>query len=86
MGYVPKKSEHESLSEIEDYVKDAILTEDFSDEYFASLFELTLTAKSSGRHLFANPMDEPLFYRRHFVRWIEEGMEEKRNMANYLNK
>lgn len=83
---MPKKSEIPSIEDIEDYVKDAIVSEDFSDPVFALLFDLVIEARVTKRHLFENPLTEPLFFRRYFLKWIDEAIEEKKKIEKIMNK
>lgn len=84
MGTEPPKSEDDPgkgriadlLEELEDAVKDAILTTT-DDPILSILLEITLNSLVTHRPLFDNPLEEPIFYRRHFVKWVEEGLQER---------
>ena len=82
LGIYPPKSEEdldalkETLAEMEDSVKDAILMDETDDTVLNSLIKLTLKSISSGRELFPNLFDAPIFYERHFKPWVIEGMSE----------
>jgi hypothetical protein len=66
-----------NLAELEDEVKDAVITGQSEDLYLLRMIELVLATITTGRELYANPFDEPTFYRRHFLPWVKEGMEER---------
>jgi hypothetical protein len=72
----PKRTREERLEELEEAVNDAVLTETTDDRVLAFLLELTITSLTEERPLFPNPLDEPLLYRRHFRKWVEEGLRE----------
>jgi len=57
-------------------VKDVILTGDTSDAVLANMIEITVDAIVTGRPLFTNPLTEPDFYRKHFSKWVQEGVNE----------
>ncbi len=86
MGAGPPKSEEDLgklrdlLAEMEDAVKDDILSGEVNDLVLSNLIEIVTYSKVTGRPLFASPLDEPAFYRRYFARWVEEGLEEKRKV------
>jgi hypothetical protein len=65
------------LAEMEDVVKDAILTGEVTDIVLSNLIEITTYSKVSDRPLFSDPLVEPVFYRRYFSRWVVEGLEER---------
>ena len=73
--FAPKSAE--LLGELEDTVKDAILTDDYEDAVLTRLIEITLASITEKRPLFPSILDEPEFYRRYFRRWVEEGMQER---------
>jgi hypothetical protein len=72
----PKRTREERLEELEEAVNDAILAETTTDRVLSLLLELTITSITEERPLFPNPLDEPLFYKRHFRKWVEEGLRE----------
>lgn len=75
----PKSSERDELfGELEEIVKDAILTGELNDGVLATLVEMTIYSILNDRPLFANSLDEPAFYRRYFYRWVKEGIDEVR--------
>lgn len=45
------------------------------------LVGLTLTAIGEARPLFPNLLEEPYFYQRYFRKWVAEGLEELRKIA-----
>lgn len=65
---------------MEEHVKDAILTNEFTDLVLLQLVELTIYSIRNDRPLFPNLMQEPTFYRKNFRQWVVEAMEEKRVM------
>ena len=76
MGRAAPKSA-EIIGGLEDVVKDAILTDNFDDPVLTRLIEITLASITEKRPLFPSILDEPEFYRSHFRRWVEEGMQER---------
>ncbi len=66
------------LIEMEEHVKDAILTDEFSDLVLLRLVDLTITAIQEERPLFPNLLEEPAFYRKNFRLWVREAMEERK--------
>ena len=46
------------------------------DKVLSSLVEMTII-DIDGQPLFASPMDEPLFYRRHFRAWVSGALLER---------
>lgn len=65
---------------MEERVKDAILTNEFTDLVLLRLVEITIAAIREGRALFPGPLQEPVFYRKHFHRWVREALDEQRMM------
>lgn len=65
---------------MEDYVKDAILVNEFSDLVLLRLVNITMRSIISGRPLFQSVLDEPVFFRDYFQTWVQEAMEEKKRM------
>ena len=65
-----------TLTELEDEVNDAVLTETTEDPVLAFLIEVTMASIETSRPLFSNLWDEPIFYRRHFRKWVEQGLRE----------
>lgn len=63
---------------MEEYVKDAIITNEFTDLCLLRLVELTIYSIRNDRPLFPNPLQEPAFYRKYFRQWVDEAIEEKR--------
>lgn len=63
---------------MEEYVKDAILTNEFTDLILLRLVELTIAADHSGQSLFPNLLAEPAFFRKYFRLWVSEALDEKR--------
>ncbi len=83
----PKSSQRDELyCELEEHVKDAILTGEIGDPVLASLLELAIHSILNDRPLFANLLEEPAFYRRYFYRWIKEGIEEVRKVNEAAEK
>ncbi len=60
-----------------DYVKDAVLANEFHDLVLLRLVELTISAERSGRLLFSSLLDEPVFFRKYFQEWVHEALEER---------
>ncbi len=65
---------------MEEVVKDAVLTGEFSDLVLLRLIDLTATSIQDKRPLFPGLMDEPVFYRKYFYPWVNEALEEKKTM------
>jgi hypothetical protein len=65
-----------TFTELEDEVNDAVLTETTEDPVLAFLIEVTMASIETGRPLFSNLFDEPIFYRRHFRKWVEQSLRE----------
>jgi hypothetical protein len=53
-----------------------MLTDHSDDPVLPLLIELATTSLLENRPLFPNPLHEPVFYRRDFRRWVENGLEE----------
>lgn len=70
---------------MEECVKDAILTNEFTDLVLLRLVELTIYSIRSDRPLFPNPMQEPTFYRKYFRKWVDEALEEKKVISEARN-
>ena len=69
---------------MEEYVKDCILTNEFTDLTLLRMVELTIYSIQNERPLFPTLMQEPAFYRKSFRMWVNEAMEEKRAMDTPL--
>ena len=70
---------------MEEYVKDAILTNEFTDLVLLRLVELTIASDQESRDnlcrpLFSSVLQEPVFFRKHFRLWVIEALEEKRTL------
>jgi hypothetical protein len=63
---------------MEEYVKDCLLTNEFTDLVLLRLVELTIASDQEGRPLFSNLLSEPVFFRKHFRLWVSEALEEKK--------
>lgn len=61
---------------MEEAVEEAMLTEHSDDPVLPLLIGLAVTSITENRPLFPNPFDEPVFYRRYFRKWVEDGLEE----------
>ncbi len=53
-----------------------MVTGDIDDPVLDTLIELTLQSDTENRPLFPNLIDEPIFYRKYFKRWVHEGLLE----------
>jgi hypothetical protein len=69
------------FSDLEDEVKEAIAA-GTRDVILNMLLEVTMASLVDERPLFANIIDEPLFYRRYFLPWVREGLQELRTIEN----
>ena len=61
---------------MEDVVKDAILTGATEDKVLDKLILLTMKMVVEGRHIAQNPLEEPAFFERQFMRWVADGVKE----------
>ena len=68
------------MAELEEAIKDAVITRP-EDPILAILLEVTMASVQDGRPLFPNPLEEPLFYRKYFRRWVLEGLKESADLA-----
>ncbi len=66
----------ELLENFEAEVK-AALGGDGHDAVLNSIISLTLASIDEERPLFTSILDEPVLWKRHFVRWIKEYLEEE---------
>jgi len=69
------------LIELEEYIKDAIITRSGDDRMLAIVLDIVLSSIADGRPLYPNIFDEPIFYRRYIKPWIEEGLREAAKIA-----
>jgi len=65
---------------MEEYVKDAILVNEFHDLVLLRLVELTIAAVRTDRPLFSSLIEEPAFYRKYFQVWVREALDEKEKL------
>jgi hypothetical protein len=63
---------------MQEFIKDAILTNEFRDLPLVRLVELTVYSIQNERPIFPCLLDEPAFYRKHFSYWVREALEEKK--------
>ena len=87
-----KRRRNKQLEALEATVHEAISGDDDEEEktvdrVLATLIEAVLFSDGQGRPLFENPLDEPLFYRQHFLPWVQEGLRIKKGIdeASELN-
>ena len=66
----------ERLEEMEDGVKDAILTGATEDGVLDKLISITMRMVVQDRHIAQNPLEEPAFFARYFKGWVAAGMKE----------
>jgi hypothetical protein len=59
---------------MEDEVRDCFHGEP-SDPILANIVDLTATSLVENRPLFANPLDEPSFFKKYIKRWIKEELD-----------
>ncbi len=71
---------------MEDFVRDAILENDFHDLVLLRLVELTIADVQGSRPLFPGLIEEPAFYRKCFRQWVSEALEERRASEEYLDR
>lgn len=57
-------------------MKNAVL-DGTEDVVLSQLLEITRASIRLERPVFSNLVEEPTFYRRHFVRWVREAMDER---------
>ncbi len=60
-----------------EFVKDAILLNEFHDLVLLRLVELSIAAIRTERPLFSSLIEEPAFYRKYFQVWVREALDEK---------
>ncbi len=78
MGYPPKSETLAGrLGELEEAVKDFILTGEGEDPVMRLLVDLTAASITEERLLFPNPLEEPAFFRKWFKVWVREGLVER---------
>ena len=65
---------------MEEYVKDAILTDEFDDLVLLRLVELAVAADREEQPLFPSILQTPVFFRKYFSYWVREALEEKKGM------
>lgn len=58
-------------------VRAVVIDGETGSDALSILIEVTLLEVLEGRPLFPNPMDEPIFYRRHFKAWIKNALVDK---------
>ena len=89
MGSGQKKSRiNEQLKTLEATVHAAISDDEKTvDRVLATLIEVVVFSDGQGKPLFENPLDEPLFYRQHFLPWVRERLRIRREIdqASELN-
>lgn len=66
-------------------MKDAIITNAFTDLVLLRLVDLTITSNQSGQPLFPNLLAEPVFFRKYFRLWVREALEEKKQLDEQNN-
>lgn len=67
---------------MEEYVKDAMLVNEFQDLVLLRLVELAVTAIRTERPLFPSIIQEPVFFSKYFQVWIREALEERDKLAS----
>jgi hypothetical protein len=82
----PKRPLEEMLEEMAEAVNDAIHTESTEDKVLDILLELTIASIAENRPLYSSPLDEPLFYRQHFLPWVKEAMDEAAKLTEFFRK
>jgi hypothetical protein len=82
----PKRSVADRLFLLEDEVNDAVLTGHTDDKVLDTLLDITIASIKSDREVFPNPLTEPIFYRRHFKKWVQQSLEERALLEQALNK
>jgi len=81
MGPGQKKgARREKLEALEATVHDAIVEDEIDDIILATLLEVAINTDGKGKPLFSNALDEPLFYRQHFIPWVNEGLRIRREI------
>jgi hypothetical protein len=71
----PKRSVGDIYNEMAEAVNDAIITGVSNDPILDILIDVVATSVIEDRHIFPNPLDEPLLYRE-FRTWVKEGLED----------
>ena len=66
---------------MEEIVKESIYIGAVQDDpVLGLLLSLTMKEINTGRHLFPNPLEEPVFYARYIKPWVIETLEKRRKM------
>lgn len=78
-GLEVRKYHNPPYGELEDEVKDVILSGKTTDPVLDFLIALTITDLVEGQQV-TNLLAEPHFYREYFRRWVREGLEERRKI------
>jgi hypothetical protein len=61
---------------MEEEVKDAILTRQTKDAILITLIDIARMSIRDERPISNSLLEEPVFWRRHFLRWVREGLNE----------
>jgi hypothetical protein len=72
---------HNRLDELETVVKEAVAN-GTQDVALSLLLEITLASIHSNRPVFPTIAEEPLFYRRYIVRWIQEALHDNKDLQD----
>jgi hypothetical protein len=76
----------ESKLDLEVAVKDALFEGVTDDQVLASILLLTMDEVRTGRHLFENPLDEPILYSRYIRPWVEKSLDSISKASNKKGK
>ena len=74
MGSCEKKSRGERLARLEEQVLEAIESDEIKDKALDALVEIIIFSDAHGKPIFEKPLEEPLFFRQHFLPWVREGL------------
>jgi hypothetical protein len=74
----------ELLKQLEDEVYTAV-TEGTEDLVLSTLINITLRSIRTGRELFQDPLQEPVFYIRHFRPWVQAALDDQTALENVMH-
>jgi len=62
-------------------IQDAVFEGSSEDDILMNLITLTMSEIATGRHLFDNPLDEPILYARHLRPWVKQSVESYKKLT-----
>jgi len=67
-------------------ISDAIITQHTDDVVLDLLIETAIVAIQEGRALHPNPLKEPIWWRRYFLDWVSDGLNEAAKVREEIDK